>query len=98
MVFKWLRRTLPRLGGYGSWLMVVDDEVVGLCSYKTPPTAEGLVEIGYGIAPQRRRLGYATQAAGLLIEAARNDERVRALTAETALANLASQRVLEING
>jgi RimJ/RimL family protein N-acetyltransferase len=97
-VFKWLRRTLPKLGGYGNRLMVADGEVVGLCSYKWAPSAAGDVEIGYGIAPQRRRLGYATKAAALLIEAARRDQRVGAVTAETALANLASQRVLEANG
>jgi RimJ/RimL family protein N-acetyltransferase len=97
-VLKWLRRTLQKLGGYGSWLMVVDGEVVGMCSYKCPPTAKGDVEIGYGVAPQRRRLGYAARAAALIIAAARQDSRVRAITAETAVANLPSQRVLETNG
>jgi RimJ/RimL family protein N-acetyltransferase len=97
-VFKWLRRTLPELGGYGSWLMVANGEVVGLCSYKGPPNATGDVEAGYGIAPQRRRLGYATRGAALLIEAARRDHRVRAITAETALGNLPSQKVLTANG
>ena len=97
-VLKWLRRTLPKLGGTGSWLMVVDGEVVGMCSYKNPPNAPGEVEIGYGVALERRRLGYATRAVTLLVEAARRDERVRAVTAETALGNLPSQRVLEANG
>ncbi|HZZ88649.1 MAG TPA: GNAT family N-acetyltransferase, partial [Caulobacteraceae bacterium] len=50
LVLKWLRRTLPKLGGRGSWLMVADGEVVGLCSYKWPPTEAGDVEIGYGVA------------------------------------------------
>jgi len=97
-VFKWLRRTLPKLGGQGSWLMAADGEVVGLCSYKVPPNAERSVEIGYGVAPERRRRGYATRAVALLIEAAQADERVGALTAETALANLPSQRVLIATG
>ena len=97
-VFKWLRRTLPTLGGYGSWLMVAGGEVVGLCSYKRAPGADGVIEVGYGVAPERRRLGHATRAAALLLAAARQDPRVRAVTAETALANLPSQRVLEANG
>jgi RimJ/RimL family protein N-acetyltransferase len=97
-VFEWLRRTLPKLGGQGSWLMAVEGEVVGLCSYKVPPNAEGSVEIGYGVAPERRRRGHATRAVALLVEAARLDNRVGVITAETALANLHSQRVLTANG
>lgn len=97
-VFKWLRGALMKLGGQGSWLMTADGEVVGLCSYKLPPNAEGRVEIGYGVAPERRRLGHASRAVALLIEAARTDTRVGVLTAETALSNLPSQRVLMANG
>ena len=78
--------------------MVTDGEAVGLCSYKAPPDAQGVVEIGYGVANERRRRGHATDAVARLVEAARGDERVRALTSETALANVPSQRVLEANG
>jgi RimJ/RimL family protein N-acetyltransferase len=97
-VYGWLRGTLPALGEHGSWLMVADGEAVGLCSYKAPPGAAGDVEIGYGVAPERRRLGHATRAVSLIVEEARQDTRVRAVRAETALANLPSQRVLEANG
>ena len=97
-VYRWLRATLPTLGEHGSWLMVADAEAVGLCSYKAAPDAAGDVEIGYGVAPERRRLGHATRAVSLLIEEARRNDRVRAIRAETALANLPSQRVLEANG
>lgn len=93
-ILRWVRRTLPTLGGYGSWLMVADGEVVGLGGYKWAPSAAGEVEIGYGVAPQRRERGYAGQASRLMLEAARADSRVRALVAETAVGNLASQRVL----
>jgi RimJ/RimL family protein N-acetyltransferase len=93
-ILRWVRRTLPQLGGYGSWLMVDDGEVVGLGGYKWAPSAAGEVEIGYGVAPQRRQRGYAGQASRLMLEAARADARVRALVAETAVGNLASQRVL----
>ena len=96
-VLEWLRRTLPRVAGR-SWLIVAAGEVVGLCSHKNPPTAEGVADIGYGVAPERRRLGYATCAVAMIAEAARADPAIAALTAETALANLASQRVVEANG
>jgi RimJ/RimL family protein N-acetyltransferase len=97
-VYRWRRRVLPKLGGRGGWLVVADGEVVGLCGYKEAPSADGNVEIGYAVAPQRRRLGHATRAVALTIAAARLDERVSAIVAETALANLPSQRVLAANG
>jgi len=56
------------------------------------------VEIGYGIAPSKRGNGYATSAVAAMVEAAVLDPSVDALTAETAVQNLASQAVLERNG
>ena len=97
-ILRWLRRTLPKLGGYGSWLMVDAGEVVGACGYKWAPTPAGDVEVGYGVAPQRRARGYARLAGQLLLEAARADPRVRAITAETAVGKMASQRVLAGQG
>jgi len=60
-VYAWLRRNLAALGPATSWLMTADGEVVGLCSFKTAPDADGFAEIGYGVAPERRRLGHATR-------------------------------------
>ena len=97
-VLRWLRRNLARFGQPGNWLIVADGEVVGLCSHKTAPSADGAVEIGYAVAAERRRRGHATRAIALLILAARRDPRIRRLVAETAVGNLPSQRVLEANG
>jgi RimJ/RimL family protein N-acetyltransferase len=82
----------------GHWMFVVDGEVVGLGGIKAPPSRNGEVEIGYGVAVSRRRRGYATAAIGLMIAALRRDERVSAVVAMTALENVASQRVLAANG
>jgi len=97
-VYKWLRGSLATLGPATSWLMAADGEVVGLCSFKTAQDADGFAEIGYGVAPERRRLGHATRGVALLVEAASRQPSVRGLTAATALANEPSQRVLEANG
>ena len=97
-ILRWLRRTLPKLGGYGSWLMVDAGEVVGACGYKHAPTPAGDVEVGYGVAPQRQARGYGRLAGQRLLDAARADLRVRAITADTAVGNLASQRVLAGQG
>jgi [ribosomal protein S5]-alanine N-acetyltransferase len=47
-----------------------DRALLGLGGFKGPPTA-GTVEIGYGIAPEYRHQGYATEGATLLIAIAR---------------------------
>ncbi|HEY4441387.1 MAG TPA: GNAT family N-acetyltransferase [Candidatus Elarobacter sp.] len=79
------------------WMVVVDDEVVGLCSYKAPPT-DGAVEIGYGMAPSRWGRGYATAAVAAMLDVAQADPDVHVVVAETDPSNAASARVLEKNG
>lgn len=81
-----------------AWLIVNDDEVVGLCSITKPFASPGVVEIGYGIAPERRGRGFATRAVGKLLELARADGRIKIVAAETAVDNSSSQWTLEKNG
>lgn len=80
-----------------SWLIVEDNEVVGLCSITRPPTS-GVVDVGYGIAPSRQNRGLARRAIGDIVQWARNTPYVNALTAETSHSNLPSQSVLARNG
>ncbi|MBU1305810.1 MAG: GNAT family N-acetyltransferase, partial [Alphaproteobacteria bacterium] len=84
--------------GAGCWMIVADGMVVGLCSYKGPPDLNGVVEIGYGVAPSCRQRGYATRAVAHLLTVAARDSSIRSMVAETTTENLASQRVLERNG
>ena len=95
-----IRRMNQRLVASGcrrAWMIVDDNEVVGLCSFKAPPSA-GAAEIGYGIASSRRTRGHATSAVAAIVDLARADPSVQTLVAETALSNPASERVLEKNG
>lgn len=89
-----------RSRGYsgGQWMIAAAGEVVGLIGFKHPPTPEGEVEIGYGVAASRRRLGHATRAVAAVLDAARRDPAVRAVLAETLPDNAASQGVLRRNG
>ncbi len=79
-----------------AWQVSAGGAIVGLCSLVSPP-ADGIVTIGYGIAPEHMGKGYASSAVAEIIEWARGDERVLAVAAETNHANIASQRVLEHN-
>jgi [ribosomal protein S5]-alanine N-acetyltransferase len=69
--------------------------LVGMGGYKDEPTAEGVVEIGYAIAPAYRGRGLATQAARALVERAFADREVAAVDAHTLGFPSASTRVLE---
>lgn len=80
-----------------SWLIVENHEVVGLCSIVRPPE-EGEIAIGYGIAPSRQGRGIAGRAVSEIVAWAHSIARIRAITAETGVANIASQRVLIRNG
>lgn len=81
-----------------AWLMVEAGEVVGLISLTKPPTPEGAVEIGYGVAESRRGRGVAGRAVGDLLVLARAHPDLKAIIAETSPRNLASQAALVRNG
>lgn len=80
-----------------SWLIVEDGELVGLCSVTRPPS-EGVIDIGYGIAPSRQGRGFATSAVAEIVAWAREMPGVEALTAETSSDNMPSRKVLAVNG
>jgi RimJ/RimL family protein N-acetyltransferase len=94
-----IARSLHEQQGHtDNWMIVADNEVVGLCDYKHPPALDGAVDIGYSVSASRRRRGYATGAVAAIIAKAQADPRVAYIIAETALDNHASQRVLKKNG
>jgi RimJ/RimL family protein N-acetyltransferase len=68
--------------------------VVGDCGYKGPPDSEGCVEIAYGVSPDYRGRGYATEAAGGLVAFAFDQGAVRLVRAHTRPGNVASARVV----
>ena len=67
---------------------------IGTCGYKGPPDPDGVVEISYGINPDHRGKGYATEAAAALLSYAFGDPRVRVVRAHTFEKENASTRVL----
>jgi RimJ/RimL family protein N-acetyltransferase len=82
-----------------AWMIVENDEIVGLLSPTRPLNAEDRsLHIGYGVAPTRWGQGVATRAVADLVAWARQDPRVDALTADTSVDNPASQTVLARNG
>ena len=72
--------------------------LVGLGGYKGAPDAHGLVEIGYGVVPECRRRGYASEAVRALLARAFADGQVRAVIAHTLPELAASIGVLRATG
>ncbi len=68
--------------------------VVGGAGFKGRPDAAGVAEIAYGIVPDFEGRGYATEAAGGIIEWAINSGLVQTLRAHTLPLPNASTRVL----
>jgi RimJ/RimL family protein N-acetyltransferase len=92
------RTLLQQWGRTASWMIVANGEVVGLCGYKNPPSTGGGVDIGYGVAASRRRLGHASSAVAAILADARRDPSIQDVFADTAVQNIASQGVLQKNG
>jgi ribosomal-protein-alanine N-acetyltransferase len=72
----------------------VSGTIVGDCGYKGPPDSDGCVEIAYGVAPDHRGRGYATEAAQALVQFAFKQDAVRLVRAHTLPETNASTRVL----
>ena len=70
------------------------ETIVGKCGFTGPPTADQVVEIAYGIAPEHQGKGYATEAANALVEFAFSSGRVQVVRAHTLPERNASTRVL----
>lgn len=72
--------------------------LIGIAGYVAPPTRDGVVEIGYAIAAEHQRRGYATEAVAALLARAFAEARVRVVAATTYPTLLASIRVLQKTG
>jgi RimJ/RimL family protein N-acetyltransferase len=68
---------------------------VGDIGFKGPPEDTGRIEIGYSVIPDRRRRGYAKEAARALIDWALSQPKVRVIVAGCHPDNVPSIRTLE---
>lgn len=89
----------PGGGHWGTRLFLLDDPptLVGWGGFKGPP-ADGVVELGYSIAPAFRERGLATEATRRMLDEAFAAEGVTAVIAHTLPERNASTRVLEKAG
>jgi ribosomal-protein-alanine N-acetyltransferase len=81
---------------YGIWVVIEREtnSVVGDIGFLGPP-ADGVVEVGFSVLPDRRRRGYATEAAQSLVAWALGQPDVRRVVARCDVDNAGSIGVLE---
>jgi ribosomal-protein-alanine N-acetyltransferase len=86
----------PSTLGFGVWIAVEREHgvVVGSAGFVGPPQ-EGALELGYGIHPDHRNSGYATEASGALVAWALEQPQIEEVRAECERTNAPSVRVLE---
>ena len=87
----------PNDARFGVWVIIECETqtVVGDIGFVGPPGADSTVEIGYSVIPDRRRRGYATEAAHALVDWALRQPGVRAVVAGCDKENVASIVTLE---
>jgi [ribosomal protein S5]-alanine N-acetyltransferase len=95
----YIRADVRKNTSFSKWSRVIvhkkDNVLIGDAGFKSVPSENGSVEIGYGIAPSYRNRGFAAEAAQALIQWAFENHRVRRITAECLDNNFPSKRVLE---
>lgn len=93
-------RADPSMLGYGVWLIVEKETqtVIGSAGFQGKPDDGGLIEVGYGVHPDFRNAGYATEAVQALLQWARQQEHVRGVLAHCDPDNAPSIRVLQKTG
>lgn len=89
----------PESARWGTRLFVLDKPsmLVGWGGFKGPP-ADGIVELGYSVAPALRRRGIATEAVREMLRDAFSETQVRAVIAHTLAEPGPSTKVLEKTG
>lgn len=81
------------------WTVIskAENKMVGDLCFIGEPNNLGEIEIGYGTYDEFQRKGFMTEAVGGMIEWAKQQPNVKAITASTDKTNVASYTVLEKN-
>lgn len=95
--FEITARDEPNYLYHSFWFLVrkTDRIVVGSADFKDLPNADGEVEIGYGLGKEFEHNGYMTEAVQAMCQWAMKQERIFHVIAETDIAGIQSQRILE---
>jgi RimJ/RimL family protein N-acetyltransferase len=81
------------------WTIIskANNKMVGDLCFVGEPNANGEIEIGYGTYKEFEGNGFMTEAVGAMIEWAKQQPEVKAITASTDKTNVASYTILQKN-
>lgn len=90
----------PRAADWIARAVIAEPEgvVVGHGGFHGPPDDDGVVEVGYTVAPEYRRRGYATAILAELLRRADADPQVTAVRASIRPDNIGSRKVVAVFG
>lgn len=90
-------KSYPQALGWWTYLFIhkPDRTLIGLGGFKGMVNEEGMVEIGYAIAPSYRRRGLAAESSRGMIQYAFSNTRIKKIYAHTLPEHNASTGVLE---
>jgi RimJ/RimL family protein N-acetyltransferase len=83
------------------WYIVLREPqpiAIGITGFKSKPSDDGAVEVGYSVCEQFQKKGYASEAVAELIKLAFSHDSVKRVIAETLPELAPSIRVMEKNG
>jgi ribosomal-protein-alanine N-acetyltransferase len=84
----------PAAVDWSAGALVVGESAVGRAGFHGPPDAAGMVEIGYAVAPEHRRRGYARAGLEALLTRARSAPAARIVRATIEPDNVASSSLV----
>ena len=95
---RYVRRTALASCGAFTWLVTLDERVIGDCGTLGGVDDDGTIAIGYGLAAPQRRRGYGTALVPALTAWLLGQPEVRRVIASTEPSNRPSRTVLERAG
>ena len=85
----------PSFLGWGVWIVIENNKIIGDIGFKGKPNADHVVEIGYGVLPHVQNNGYGTEAVKALCHWAFETGIVKKIVANCIADNQPSIKVLE---
>jgi len=88
------------VNGFGLWVILekITHEIVGSIGFLGMPDGNGNVEIGFGIIPSKRKLGYCLESCAEMVKWAFKQKNINCIKSQCQESNSASRSILAKTG